>query len=459
MCNNNYNLTINIVILGGGESGIGAAMLAKKVGYKNIFLSDNNRISNNNILLLKYINVSYEMYNHSLDKILSANLIIKSPGISNDSYIIKLIKQKKIEIISEIEFAYINKPNIKIIGVTGTNGKTTVATLIYKLLKAARYKVSLSGNIGSSFSRIICKQNNYYDYYIVEISSFQLENIIKLKPFISVITNISEDHMDRYKNIHEYLKAKLNITKNQSKKDYCIYNNDNTFLCKYFETISNVQLLKFTLKNKKIYNGIYLKKNIIYSNIWNNEKKFDKNLLNVIGDHNIYNFMIVILVGNILKVNFYHIEKLMSDFKGIKHRLEYCNSYNNITFINDSKSTNLDCVFWAMKSIPSNIIWITGGIDKGNNYENIKNIILKKVIFIICVGKNSNIYNYFSEYITIISVINMSMAIKYSLSLSKPKYTVLLSPGCSSQNMYKSYKHRGNIFKKYLKKILYDERR
>ncbi len=460
MCNNNVNAQYNfdlksyIVILGSGESGIGCVLLANKMGYKNIFLSDKNIITSKYLNILKKLNVKYEMNYHNMNKILCADLIIKSPGISNTSNIIIAIKQKNIKIISEIEFAFNCRKNIKIIGITGTNGKTTTSILIYKLLQYAGYKTCLAGNIGNSFAKVIATTNsNDYDYYILELSSFQLEYIYNFKTYIAIITNISSDHMDRYTNINQYINAKLNIIKNHSSNNYLIYNHDNIINNIINSRNDNFYKLSFSIKNK-ILKGAYYKNKIIVSIINNRHIYIDKKYLKLKGEHNIYNYMSALIVSNILNIDINTIIECFSKIEFIKHRIEYFMRYNNITFINDSKSTNITCVYHALKCVNKPIIWITGGIDKGNDYNIIKQLIINKVVKIICIKPNKNIYNYFFKICEIINVMSMKEAVRIAISISYNKCNVLLSPGCSSLNSFKSYKHRGNCFKLNVQKYI-----
>ena len=380
---------------------------------------------------------------------MKANEIIKSPGISNESNIIRRIKKNKIKIISEIEFA-LRYNKYKIIAITGSNGKTTTSTIIYNILKLNNIKTVLCGNIGTTLSEIILKKNIYIEYCILELSSFQLDYLNNFNPKISIITNIYQTHLNRYSNnIKKYIKSKLNICINQSKKNFFIYNHDNKQI-----DIKNIKAKKISFSIKSQSCDAYIKNNNIFIN---HQKILNIKNIYLKEVHNIYNILASLLTINIIKkdMNKKIIYNFLSSFKGLEHRIEYVTTIKNIAFINDSKSTNIISTYYALKSIKKPIIWLAGGLDQGNDYnQNIINYIHKKVKSIILLGNNNIIFNIFKNIIDpIIQANNMKEAVESAYMLSRSGDTILLSPGCSSVNLFKNYQDRGNQFKKEVKKL------
>lgn len=455
-----------IVILGGGESGVGAAILAKKKKL-NVFLSDSGIISNKYKKILIEKKIPFEEGKHTEEFIFkNAKMIIKSPGIFyKKNEFLKKIKYIGIPIISELEFAssYL-KNNPYIIGITGSNGKTTTSSIIYKILKNNKnMEVGISGNIGFSFSRMVLQKKNFY---ILEISSFQLDDCEKMRLNIAVLLNITNDHLDKYDNkIENYIKSKFKIIKFQEKKDFFLYNYDDINIQNKLKKISSFKLPKcipFSVK-KKLKIGTYIKNNAIYFRNKKNEKEtcLFKNINNIplLGIHNLYNIMASITVCYILNTNIDLIKSSLLKLKPIKHRMEKIPYIiNGVHFINDAKATNVDAVYYALECIKKfPIIWIAGGLDKGNDYSKIISLVKKKVKAIICLGKkNEKIVNFFKKKVNIIlETKSIKKSILLSYKLSNPGDIILLSPACSSFDLFKNYKEKGSKFKKEVKNLFY----
>ena len=433
-----------ISIIGGGVSGLGAALLAKsKNNY--VFLSEKNQLNNETKQILKLNGINYEEGHHS-NTLLSSDLIIKSPGISDNSSIVKQIKDKGLPIISEIEYGFENTDS-KIIAVTGTNGKTTTCLMLKHIFNQTSLNVLLAGNVGKSLCFELSLKNNY-DIIILEVSSFQLENINKFHPDISVILNISDDHLDRYSNFNEYRMSKFKITKNQKKEDYLIYNYDDKSL-KDLKTKANK--IPFSLE-REFENGVFFKKNKININLKNKKMTIDQLSLN--GKHNIYNSMAAAISARVFEISDSLIRKSLQDFQNVEHRLESVLKVNNIEFINDSKATNVHATWYAMESMTSNIVWIAGGVDKGNNYDELFNLVKNKVKAIIVLGDDKKINKSFKSAVEkIINVGSMKEAVNLSYDLSSDGDCVLLSPACASFNLFKSFEDRGSKFKEAVRQL------
>ena len=433
-----------ISIIGGGVSGLGAALLAKsKNNY--VFLSEKNQLNNETKQILKLNGINYEEGHHS-NTLLSSDLIIKSPGISDNSSIVKQIKDKGLPIISEIEYGFENTDS-KIIAVTGTNGKTTTCLMLKHIFNQTSLNVLLAGNVGKSLCFELSLKNNY-DIIVLEVSSFQLENINKFHPDISVILNISDDHLDRYSNFNEYRMSKFKITKNQKKEDYLIYNYDDKSL-KDLKTKANK--IPFSLE-REFENGVFFKKNKININLKNKKMTIDQ--LSLKGKHNIYNSMAAAISARVFEISDSLIRKSLQDFQNVEHRLESVLKVNNIEFINDSKATNVHATWYAMESMTSNIVWIAGGVDKGNNYDELFNLVKNKVKAIIVLGDDKKINKSFKSAVEkIINVGSMKEAVNLSYDLSSDGDCVLLSPACASFNLFKSFEDRGSKFKEAVRQL------
>jgi len=441
-------LNKSISIIGAGESGIGAAILAKKNSY-DVFVSDNNIIKTNYRKVLIENRIDFEEGGHSFEKILNSNLIIKSPGIPNESELIKKINKLDLNLISEIDFAY-RFTKAKIIAITGTNGKTTTSLITYKILKDAGLNVCVAGNIGNSFSHAISKKD--YDVVVLEVSSFQLDNIVEFSPYISILLNITPDHLDRYNNDFEnYLKSKLNITLNQTTNDFLIYNNDDT---SFSDLQTQAKKIPISIANKTFEEGGYYKNNKININLNNKAMTIEKLALN--GTHNIFNSMAAAMVARVFEVSDDVIRKSLIDFENIEHRLEYVITVHGIDFINDSKATNVNAAWYALESMNKSFVWILGGVDKGNDYtELIKVAKEKKIKAIICLGPNNKkIKASFKNVVDLIEdAKDMSEAVKKSYNIASSGDAVLLSPACASFDLFENYEHRGSEFKKMVRSL------
>ena len=439
-----------IVILGAGESGAGSAELARKNSYE-VFVSDYGLIDNQIKEKFKKLNIEFEENSHDLAKSINADLVIKSPGISDQSEVVSFFNHQNIKIISEIEFAY-NFSKSKIIGITGSNGKTTTSTLIHKLITDAEISCSISGNIGFSFSNV-CNDN--VQYSVVELSSFQLDGVEKFKPHIAVLTGISPDHLDRYKNYKDYIRSKFRITKNQSQDDYLIYNSDCEEINEYIKTNSiNSILLPFSTK-KKVDQGAYYSNNEINIIIDKNKITMPTENFLVKGNHNIKNAMAAATVANLLKIRKETIRKSLEHFQGVEHRLENVLTINKVKYMNDSKATNINAVYYALESMESPTIWIVGGIDKGNDYSELTKLVSKKVKAIICLGVNNmKIIDHFENIVEYIAeTTSMSEAVSEAYKISNSGDTVLLSPACASFDLFDDYEDRGRQFKSAVRKL------
>ena len=439
-----------IVILGAGESGAGSAELARKNSYE-VFVSDYGLIDEQIKEKFKKLNIEFEENSHDLAKSINADLVIKSPGISDQSEVVSFFNHQNIKIISEIEFAY-NFSKSKIIGITGSNGKTTTSTLIHKLITDAEISCSISGNIGFSFSNV-CNDN--VQYSVVELSSFQLDGVEKFKPHIAVLTGISPDHLDRYKNYKDYIRSKFRITKNQSQDDYLIYNSDCEEINEYIKTNSiNSILLPFSTK-KKVDQGAYYSNNEINIIIDKNKITMPTENFLVKGNHNIKNAMAAATVANLLKIRKETIRKSLEHFQGVEHRLENVLTINKVKYMNDSKATNINAVYYALESMESPTIWIVGGIDKGNDYSELTKLVSKKVKAIICLGVNNmKIIDHFENIVEYIAeTTSMSEAVSEAYKISNSGDTVLLSPACASFDLFDDYEDRGRQFKSAVRKL------
>jgi len=442
-----------IVILGGGESGTGSAILAQKQGF-DVFLSDYGEIKSSYKKILDEYKILWEEKQHNQKQILEASEIIKSPGIPDTAPIIKAAKELNIPIISEIEFAA-RYTNAYMICITGSNGKTTTTSLIYDLLKKANYNVGIAGNIGKSFALQVATKN--YDYYVLELSSFQLDGMYKFKANTAILLNITPDHLDRYhNNFHEYIDAKFRILQNQDKNDHFIYCDDDPVIKEELAKRNIIsQKNPFSIKNK-VENGAYIEKEEIIINIKNKES-FNMSIhdLGLQGKHNIYNSMAAGLTANINNIRKNVIRESLTDFKSIEHRLEKVLKVHDILFINDSKATNVNSTWYALESMTKNVIWIAGGTDKGNNYDELAHLVKEKVKAIICLGlDNSKLHDAFDGLIpTIVDCNNMKDAVKTAYYLGNDGDTVLLSPACASFDLFENYEDRGTQFKKSVRNL------
>ncbi len=442
---------MRLVILGGGESGVGTALLGKEKGYE-VFVSDKGIIKEKYKQVLIHNEIEWEDEMHTEAKILNADIIVKSPGIPDKVALVKQIREKGITVVSEIEFAS-KFTDATIVGITGSNGKTTTAILTHHILKQ-ELNVGLAGNIGDSFAKQILDKD--YENYVLEISSFQLDDIIDFKPKIAVITNITPDHLDRYDyKFENYIHSKFKIAMNQTKADYLIYDADDEVITSHLKN-NPVQstLLPFSLV-KKIENGAYLDNNNIKITINNNQIIMPTSNLTLEGKHNVKNAMAASTVAHLLKIRKQTIRESLENFQGVEHRLEQVLKINKVQYINDSKATNVNATYYALESMDAPTVWIVGGVDKGNNYEELFPFINEKVKAIICLGvDNEKLMNTFGNMVdVIIETQFMSEAVKIAYKLADAGDNVLLSPACASFDLFENYEDRGRQFKNAVRNL------
>ena len=440
-----------LTILGGGESGVGAALLGKEKGYE-VFLSDLGELKPKYQEKLERNGINFEHGKHSEERILNSDLVIKSPGVPQKAPLVKKLREKGVKIISEIEFAswFTQKP---IVAITGSNGKTTTTSLIAHMLRKNGEKVGLGGNIGKSFAELVLNDNDF-EIYVLELSSFQLDDIDGFKPHIAILLNITPDHLDQYDyDVNKYGESKFRIAKNQTEEDFFIYNVDDP---KTIELLENKNI-----KAKKLGFSLRDENQPAYANkeelIIKYPETFRMKLedLALLGEHNVSNSLAGALNGNILKLRKKTIQESLTDFDAVEHRLEPVLSIHGIKFINDSKATNTNSVFYALQSMKTPTVWIVGGTDKGNDYSELTSIVKKKVKAIVCLGAdNSKIIESFKDIIEdIVDTNTMKDAVEAAYRLGEKGDTVLLSPACASFDLFENYEQRGNLFKAEVKKL------
>ena len=441
-----------LVVLGGGESGVGTAILAKKENF-DVFLSDMGQIKDKYKQLLEEHGIAYEEGQHTEELILNADEVMKSPGIPKKAALIQKLEEKGISIISEIEFAS-RYTDAKIIAITGSNGKTTTTSLMFHILKQAGLNVGLGGNIGKSFAKSVAEDN--FDYYVLEVSSFQLDDIkTDFKPYVAILLNITPDHLDKYNYQFDlYAKAKFRITENQDENDYFIYNLDDP---KTMEMIDQIDIRAhrkpFTMMDAT--NEAYANNELFRVNDSNGDFTMLVNDLGLIGKHNVSNSLAAAVAAKIIDINNEDLKKSLSDFKSVEHRLEPVLTIGGIDFINDSKATNVNATYFALESMTKPVVWIVGGTDKGNDYNEVLPFVKKKVKAIVCLGvDNSKLIEFFSPYIeTIVETNNMKDCVEQSYKLASKGETVLLSPACASFDLFSGYEDRGDQFKENVRKL------
>ncbi|MFV0571335.1 MAG: UDP-N-acetylmuramoyl-L-alanine--D-glutamate ligase [Xanthomarina gelatinilytica] len=440
-----------LVILGGGESGVGTALLGKAKGFE-VFVSDKNKIKEKYKDVLIHHEIEWEEETHTESKILNANLVMKSPGIPEKVPLVKQLREQGVPIVSEIEFAA-KFTQATLVGITGSNGKTTTASLTHHILKQ-ELEVGLAGNIGDSFAKQILEKN--YPNYVLEISSFQLDDIVGFKPHIVIITNITPDHLDRYNyEFERYIASKFRIAENQTKADYLIFDADDPVIVDWLEK-HPVQstLLPFSLV-KKIENGAYLENKTIKITIDNNSIDMPTKDLALVGNHNIKNAMAASTVAHLLRIRKQTIRESLENFHGVEHRLENVLKINKVQYINDSKATNVNATYYALESMDVPTVWIVGGQDKGNNYQELFPFVNEKVKAIICLGvDNQKLMENFSSMVdVIIETQSMSEAVKIAYKLAEAGDNVLLSPACASFDLFENYEDRGRQFKEAVRNL------
>jgi UDP-N-acetylmuramoylalanine--D-glutamate ligase len=443
----------DIVILGSGESGIGAAILAKAKGY-SVFVSDKGTIKDKYKKELEDNNIDYEEGEHTESIVLNAGLIIKSPGIPENVPIVKGAIAKGIEVISEIEFAYrhINK-GAKIIAITGSNGKTTTTLLTYHIFRNAGLKTGLGGNVGYSFARLVTEGN--YDYYVLEISSFQLDGCIDFKPDIGAILNITPDHLDRYQyKLENYAASKYRIVQNFDENNFFVFNADDSLMAKMNSKYSKGTPIPFSLE-KKLTEGAWIENDKIKININKNQFEMRIEELSLKGKHNVANSMVAAIAANIMKIKKETIRKSLMTFDSVEHRLENYLTIGGVKFINDSKATNINSTWYALETVEAPIVWIAGGIDKGNDYSELYPLVKKKVKALVCLGlDNKKLLESFDGIIPVIEEAHsMEEAVRKAYDLAEKGDTVLLSPACASFDLFENYEDRGKQFKKFVREL------
>ena len=429
-----------LCVIGAGESGMGAALLAKEKGF-DVFVTDFGSIKEEEKIILRKENIPFEEKGHSIEKLIEFNIFVKSPGVPEKATIIRKMRAENKRIISEIEFGY-NYYNGIILAVTGSNGKTTTAGLLFHLLKSSNLNVGLGGNIGTSFCKRIMEQE--YDYMVLELSSFQLDDIENFKPNISIIINITPDHLDRYNyNYEEYVNAKFQIVKNQTNDDLCILNaDDETIALKLVDLKSEVRISKITKENYK--DGILSK---------DGNSKYD---LTLKGSHNLLNATLAMKAARALGLDESLLQKALMTFKNVEHRLESVAKINGVEFINDSKATNVDASFYGLGSVSNPLIWIAGGTDKGNDYTELISVVTGQVKMLICLGlDNEKLKKAFENHIPkIIETKDVIQAVHWAFEEAIEGDAVLLSPACASFDLFKNYEDRGNKFKNAVYQLL-----
>ncbi len=438
-----------VSILGAGESGVGAALLAKAKGYQ-VFLSDFGEISGKYRQILAQNQIAFEEGKHTIERLLKADLIVKSPGIPRTVPVLKSLREAGIPIISEIEFAS-RYTKAKIIAITGTNGKTTTTLLIGHLLKSAGINVAVGGNIGNSFAALVIE--DAYDFYVLEISSFQLDDIVDFQPNIAVILNVTADHLDRYNyDFDQYLAAKLKLVKNQGITDHLIYNYDDESLQKgVSELVNQVNILETSVRKENMSGG-FLKDGFFWLE---NGDKIEIGALPLYGKHNQSNALAALLAASKIGIEIDQIESGLKSFKNAPHRMEFVTELNDVVYINDSKATNVDAVYYALEGIDKKIVWIAGGVDKGNDYKQIDDLVKEKVEFLICLGKDNQplIESFASSVSDLQEVINMNDAVQLATEVAKPGQVILLSPACASFDLFSNYEDRGDQFRNEVLKL------
>lgn len=447
-----------IVILGGGESGVGAAILAKKNGY-DVFVSDQGSLKENYRNDLKEADIDFEEGAHTEDRVLNADLVMKSPGIPDKNEMVKKIRAKGIEVISEIEFAFRHKGDSKIIAITGSNGKTTTTALTHHIFKKAGIDCALVGNIGYSFARQVAEDPK--PIYVAEISSFQLDDIRDFRPDIAILTNITEDHLDRYEyNFENYIRSKFRIAMNQHSDDYFIYCADDEVTMKY---LNNTQVLGFDIKSKQLPysmkrelpNGAFIKDGDMYVRTGGEFTQMSVMDFALKGKHNQYNTMAASIAASTMEIRKENVREALVDFVTLEHRMEYVTMVRGVEFINDSKSTNINSTWYALESMTKPTILIIGGVDKGNDYSILEDLVKEKVKAIICLGvDNRKIHEAFGNIVSpIVNTGSAEESVQAAFHFSQKGDVVLLSPGCASFDLFRNYEDRGNQFKQAVRNL------
>ncbi|MDI3526187.1 MAG: UDP-N-acetylmuramoylalanine--D-glutamate ligase [Tenuifilum sp.] len=441
-----------IVVLGGGESGAGAAVLAHKKEF-DVFLSDSSAIKPRYKEWLNKYGIRFEEGKHTEELILNADEVIKSPGIPDNAPLVVKIREKGIPVISEIEFAG-RYTNAYTVCITGSNGKTTTTSLIYHMMQKAGLNVGLAGNIGNSFAYQVAECS--YDYYVIELSSFQLDGIYNFKPDIAILLNITPDHLDRYDyKMQNYVESKFRITKNLSEDDCFIFCSDDSVTVEQLKRIVlRAQQLPFSQREKENQTA-WLEDLDMFINYNNSDFSMSINDLSLKGKHNVYNSMAAGIAGHVLNIRKDVIRESLSDFQGVEHRLERVLTVRGVTYINDSKATNVNSAWYALESMTTPVVWIAGGVDKGNDYSELMELVKAKVKALICLGTdNSKLHAAFDGVVpVVVDALSAEEAVQQAYKLSAPGDTVLLSPACASFDLFDNYEDRGRKFKQAVRAL------
>lgn len=441
-----------LVILGGGESGVGTAILGKKNGY-GVFVSDNGKIKDKYKEVLEHYGINWEEEGHTETDVLKADLVMKSPGIPDSAPLVKKLVELGVPVISEIEFAA-QYTDATIIGITGSNGKTTTTMLTHYILKEGGLQVGMAGNIGDSFAQMVAE--NDFTHYVLEISSFQLDGIVDFRPHIAVITNITPDHLDRYGyKFENYIASKFRIAENQTKDDFLIYDADDEVIVDWLQKHPvHSKLIPFSL-NREFREGAYLKENKIQIILDNNIMEMESDTLALEGKHNIKNTMAAATAARLVQIRKQTIRECVQHFQGAPHRLEKVLKIHHVQYINDSKATNVNSTYYALDSVKTPTVWIVGGVDKGNDYLPLMPFVREKVKAIICLGvDNSKIIDAFENVVDLmVETFSMEEAVKVAYKVAERGDTVLLSPACASFDLFKNYEDRGDQFKNAIKNL------
>ncbi|PKA99242.1 UDP-N-acetylmuramoylalanine--D-glutamate ligase [Flavobacteriaceae bacterium MAR_2009_75] len=441
-----------LVILGGGESGVGTAILGKKKGYE-VFVSDSGKLKEKYKDVLEHFDIDWEAEGHTEAKILNADLVMKSPGIPDRVPLVKALVEKGIPVISEIEFAS-RFTDAKIVGITGSNGKTTTTMLTNHLLKEGGLHVGMAGNIGDSYAQMVAE--NDFDLYVLEISSFQLDGIVDFAPHIAILTNITPDHLDRYEyKFENYIASKFRIAENQTEEDFFIYDADDPVISEWMKDHPiKSKLLPFSLE-KELEEGAYLKDNKIILNITNETLEMTTEALALEGKHNVKNTMAAMTAAKLVSIRKESIRESIANFQGAPHRLEKVLKIHHVQYINDSKATNVNSVFYALDSVKTPVVWIAGGQDKGNDYKELMPLVREKVKAIVCLGlDNEKLKDAFGNVVDlVVETYAMEEAVKVAYKIAGRGDTVLLSPACASFDLFKNYEDRGDQFKNAVKNL------
>ena len=441
-----------LVILGAGESGVGTAILGLKKGFE-VFVSDKGRIKEEYKNVLEHIGIDWEEEKHSRHKILNADVVMKSPGIPDSVSLIVEIREKGIPVISEIEF--VSKfTDAKIIGITGSNGKTTTTMLTNHILVEQGLNVGMAGNIGDSFAKMVAGNN--HDFYVLEISSFQLDGIVDFKPHIAILTNITPDHLDRYAyRFENYVASKFRIAENQTKDDFFIYDADDEVIVEWLDKNPiKSRLMPFSIKTQ-VEQGAFLKNDKIVIKTDNEILEMMKSTLALEGKHNLKNTMAASTAAKLIGIRNEIIRASIANFQGAEHRLEKVLKIQHVQYINDSKATNVNATYYALDSMSTPTVWIAGGIDKGNDYKELMPLVREKVKAIICLGNdNSKIVDAFGNVVDLmVETYAMEEAVKVAYKIAERGDTVLLSPACASFDLFENYEDRGRQFKEAIKNL------